>query len=58
MAYIRQGAINIYSGLAVDARPTAVPEGSECIELDTGKCFKTKDGTTWYEVSPLYLKTA
>lgn len=54
MAYLRQGAIEIHNGLAADAKPTSVPPGSECNQLDTSKLFKTKDGTIWYEVNPLY----
>lgn len=44
--------IQRYVCLSTDTKPTGVPNGSRCLEMDTGKTFLyDEDGSTWREVS-------
>jgi hypothetical protein len=68
MAAYTQISAYLYFGLSTDTKPTGVPLPTLCYETDTVKCYATRDGTNWVEVStnllggipflPAYVTTA
>ena len=46
--YLITGVSN-YTGASGDSKPTGVPVGSRFFEYDTGKYYRTYDGTNWTE---------
>ena len=39
-----------YMGVSTDTKPTAVAVLTMCLETDTSKVFRTRNGTDWVEV--------
>jgi hypothetical protein len=56
--FVRAGIPEFYIGNSGDTKPTGVPVGSRCYELDTGIDYITKDGTNWVQYVPnIYFGT-
>jgi len=47
MAVLKETVIKQFIGLSTDSKPTGVDTGSEFVEYDTRRTFKTYDGTNW-----------